>query len=115
MNNTAWYTQVEALASIEDTISARVTVSADSPWFDGHFPDDPILPGIAQLSMVADLVSGTDAKGMVMGNLSRVKFKKIVRPGVLLDISVTKGNKKGHYMFRITSDGDEVCSGMMRF
>ncbi len=92
-----------------------VKIDGDSPWFSGHFPDDPILPGIAQLKMVVDLLSNSVADNMRMTGMSRIKFRKIVRPGELLDINVSSDNKENNYMFRITSGNEEVCSGKMSF
>jgi 3-hydroxymyristoyl/3-hydroxydecanoyl-(acyl carrier protein) dehydratase len=37
-------------------ISAEVTLEPESCWFDGHFPGFPILPGIAQLAIVSDML-----------------------------------------------------------
>ena len=99
----------------EGKIVASVTIDAHSPWFSGHFPDDPILPGIAQLKMVADLIAGSRAGDRCLTGVSRVKFRKIVRPGELLDIQVTCGDKKDQFLFRITSGGEDVCSGWMFF
>lgn len=96
-------------------MAARVTTDGDSPWFSGHFPDDPILPGIAQLEMVADLIAASSENNLRMTGLSRIKFRKIVRPGELLDIHAAPGNKKDQYAFRITSSNEEVCSGTMLF
>jgi 3-hydroxymyristoyl/3-hydroxydecanoyl-(acyl carrier protein) dehydratase len=50
-----------------------------------------------------------------MTSLSRVKFRKIVRPGELLDIQVTHGDKEDQYIFKITSGDEGVCSGWMFF
>ena len=94
---------------------ATVTIAANSPWFSGHFPDDPILPGIAQLKMVADLVTSSTEDTLRMTGVSRVKFRKIVRPEEVLDIHVTCGNKAEQYTFKITSGSDDVCSGWMYF
>jgi 3-hydroxyacyl-[acyl-carrier-protein] dehydratase len=99
----------------EGKVAASVTIDGNSPWFSGHFPDDPILPGIAQLKMVADLVSRSAEQDLSMTGLTRVKFRKIVRPGDLLDIVVTSGNKKDQYIFKITSGDEDVCSGWMFF
>jgi 3-hydroxymyristoyl/3-hydroxydecanoyl-(acyl carrier protein) dehydratase len=100
-------------------IVTSVTIDGNSPWFSGHFPGDPILPGIAQLKMVADLVVDLNAKSgagnLRMTSLSRVKFRKIVRPGELLDIQVTHGDKEDQYIFKITSGDEGVCSGWMFF
>ncbi len=92
-----------------------VTIAANSPWFSGHFPGDPILPGIAQLKMVTDLIAKSTQGTSRMTGLSRVKFRKIVRPEEVLDINVTCGNKADQYNFKITSAGEDVCSGWMYF
>lgn len=96
-------------------MAVSVTMDASSPWFAGHFPEDPILPGIAQLKMVADLISGAERTTLIMTGLSRVKFRKIVRPGEELDIYAIRDTPKEKYSFRITSSNEEVCSGLMLF
>jgi 3-hydroxymyristoyl/3-hydroxydecanoyl-(acyl carrier protein) dehydratase len=110
-----WYSLVELTKTGNNEMAARVTTDGDSPWFFGHFPDDPILPGIAQLQMVADLIAASREDKQGLTGLSRIKFRKIVRPGELLDIHATCGNKKDYYAFRISSEGEDVCSGMMHF
>ena len=96
-------------------MTARVTTTDSSPWFSGHFPHDPILPGVAQLKMVADLIAFSSKDALYMTGLSRVKFKKIVRPGERLDIQATRGNMQNQFAFRITSNDNDICSGVMFF
>lgn len=96
-------------------MAARVTTDSSSPWFSGHFPDDPILPGIAQLKMVADLIAGFRKNEVYLTGLSRVRFRKIVRPGEPLDIHAVPANKENQYAFRITSSGRDICSGLIFF
>lgn len=105
----------EAIPLEKNEIAAQVTTDGQSPWFSGHFPGNPILPGIAQLKMVADMIAASREDGLRMTGLSRVKFRKIVKPGELLDIHATIGQMKDQYAFRITSGNEEVCSGMMLF
>lgn len=110
--------KTEARQLPNDELAARVTTDCQSPWFSGHFPDNPILPGIAQLKMVADLIAASRAsedEAVYLTGLSRIKFRKIVRPGELLDIHATFVQIKEYYTFRITSGNDEVCSGVMLF
>ncbi|WP_028584027.1 3-hydroxyacyl-ACP dehydratase FabZ family protein [Desulfogranum mediterraneum] len=95
------------------TTTASVRIDAGSPWFSGHFPDDPILPGIAQLKMVADLLGRTTAARVDVLGLSRIKFRKIVRPGEQLDIEVSCTPQSDQCQFKITCGDQEVCSGRM--
>ena len=55
MNNT-WYSLSNIEAASQNIISAKATVPVESPWFSGHFPGEPILPGIAELSMIFDVI-----------------------------------------------------------
>ncbi len=65
--------------------------------------------------MVVDLISNSGTGKVCLSGLSRVKFRKIVRPGEKLDIQVIPGTADNHYIFRITSGDEEVCSGKMHF
>ncbi|WP_035274024.1 3-hydroxyacyl-ACP dehydratase FabZ family protein [Desulfogranum japonicum] len=96
-------------------LTSSVTISPDLPWFQGHFPGDPILPGIVQLKMVADIVAGSEQQNIHMTGMSRVKFRKTVRPKDHLDIRITCEKRCQQYRFMITCGAEEVCSGKMYF
>jgi 3-hydroxyacyl-[acyl-carrier-protein] dehydratase len=108
-----WYSLVEIVKWGNEEICALVTTEAGSPWFSGHFPGDPILPGIAQLKMVADIIATYRKENLRMTGLSRIKFRKIVRPGEVLAVCATTTKLQDQYAFRITSSDADVCSGMM--
>ena len=108
-----WYALPDLEKSAPSEIRAQVTVPDDSPWFSGHFPDNPILPGIAQLNMVADIIALSRQEDLYIKHLSRVKFKKIVRPGERLDIHAAATDTIDLYSFRITHEAQDVCSGML--
>jgi 3-hydroxyacyl-[acyl-carrier-protein] dehydratase len=96
----------------DNQISAQVILEHHSPWFSGHFPRNPILPGIAQLKMVMGVIAAARQDNSKITGLSRIKFRKIVRPGAILDI-LASHNSNDQYAFRITSNNEEVCSGMI--
>ena len=89
---------------------------ADSPWYDGHFPGDPVLPGIGQLAMVAELIRRVTGRELAVCGLSRVKFRKRILPGEGLDIVAVAGKAENSYSFRITTGEEQlVSSGIMKF
>ena len=108
------YPPVACTTGENNEIRASVMVDGSWPCFSGHFPGDPILPGIVQLDMVAECISAARGEQATVTGLGRVKFRKIVRPGELLDIHIACGSKKDHYVFQITGAGEDVCSGIMR-
>jgi 3-hydroxymyristoyl/3-hydroxydecanoyl-(acyl carrier protein) dehydratase len=108
-----WYSLLDLEMPAPHDIRAHVAVNDDSPWFSGHFPDHPIVPGIAQLKMVADVIARARQESLWINRLTRVKFKKIVKPGEHLEIHATATNTTGLYSFRITHEMQDVCSGMI--
>lgn len=110
-----WYSIINSRCSSSGEVYAEIEIGINSPWFSGHFPDEPILPGIAQLSMVMETIKMAFRDQIRITALKRVRFKKIVRPESRLMILVTPGIKKDEsvYFFQIKSENNVICSGMM--
>ena len=108
-----WYSLVSLQQTGTDRLRATVTTDAHAPWYDGHFPGEPVLPGVAQLEMVAELISTLHGKPVFVDGLSRVKFRKLIVPGELLEIQVSKDDRKKGYVFQITNRQENVSSGIL--
>ncbi len=108
-----WYSYISANLDHDNAIVAQVTTDKQSPWFSGHFPGDPILPGIAQINMVIETIAKVLQKDLSLLSLTRIKFKKIIRPGDILDIHAAAEKKENQYSFRITSQEKAVCLGRL--
>ncbi len=113
-----WHTLTDIRRSDSDELTAEGSVPPDSPWFSGHFPNDPILPGIAQLSMVFALIRRAMAVDgeAAFTEVRRVRFKQIIRPGDPLRIIAAPVKPGGDvYAFRIMINEDGLwpiaCSG----
>jgi len=109
-----WYVLKDLKSSDSKELRVEVQVPRDSPWFSGHFPEEPILPGIAQLGMVFDAIKQSSDRNLIISSVSRVRFKQIIRPDDQLRIIATP--QKDHaesYVFRIMVKGELVCSGVM--
>jgi 3-hydroxymyristoyl/3-hydroxydecanoyl-(acyl carrier protein) dehydratase len=107
-----WHSVRDIITSGDGEISARVDISRDSEWFSGHFPDDPILPGIAQIDMVHGLVGQVLGGRANIRRLNRIRFKKIIRPGDCLEIRTSAvGSGADAVTFSVLVDADVVCSG----
>jgi 3-hydroxyacyl-[acyl-carrier-protein] dehydratase len=102
------------------SVSAEVEIDANSPWFSGHFPNEPTLPGIALLSMVSEFIRhrAVDKRERItITGFRRVRFRLPVRPGALLSISLSPPDYPnyggGAYTFKIAMNGEPACSGMV--
>jgi 3-hydroxyacyl-[acyl-carrier-protein] dehydratase len=115
--NTTWHQLKNLDKSDSIEISADTAVMHDSLWFDGHFPGTPILPGIAQLAIVSDMLKEHAARSG--GNIDivairRVRFRQFIRPGDRLRMSAEADRQEpGAYKFRVTVNGQIACNGIM--
>ncbi len=109
-----WYMLKKIDRSATNEISADIHVPSDSPWFEGHFPGEPILPGVAQIGMVFDAIRKTHNQGLKVSSVRRVRFKGIIRPDDQLKIiAAPLKQETGSYSFRILIQAETVCSGVM--
>ena len=88
----------EVLSCDERHILARKTFTGDEFFFQGHYPDYPLVPGVilceAGLQCGAILLARHAAASYrdhvpVATRLNHVKFKRMVRPGDDIEIDVT--------------------------
>lgn len=100
-------------------------VTINEPFFQGHFPDMPVMPGVlivealAQTGAVAAL-SLPENKGKLafFAGIDHVRFRRPVRPGDILRLEVAidkirRGIGKGKG--KATVDGVLVCEGELMF
>ena len=70
-------------------IQAEFTPPADFSPFHGHFPGNPILPGIAQVSLITEILNRAHGSGFVLETVKRVKFLAPALPEKCLSVEVT--------------------------
>jgi len=80
---------------------ASLTVKPDFPFFEGHYPGNPIMPGVLLCESVfqtgavflADLLEdeslNDDAVTPVLSRIRDARFKRMVLPGDEIEVSVT--------------------------
>ena len=80
-------------------------VTANEPYFQGHFPGLPVMPGVLQLEAMAQTAAvlvvhtlGKDAEGKLVYFMSVVgaRFRKPVEPGDQIHVEVVKQRSRGN-------------------
>lgn len=115
---------------VEEYISGEMAIAYknvnESEWyFKGHFPGNPIMPGVlitealAQTGAVAILsLEENKGKNALFGGIDKMKFKKMVTPGDRLKLEVRIIKKKGPIGVGegiATVNGDVVAKGELTF
>jgi len=77
----------------ESSVVLEFSVPGSSPYFDGHFPDFPILPAVAQMELIIRFAARHLGTGVGLLEVRRLKFTRIVRPSSPLLLKLTKNGK----------------------
>ena len=117
---------VDRVLSIERgvRIEAIKNVSVNEPFFQGHFPHNPIMPGVliaevfAQAAgiLVIDAKEASSDGDFLLLGMDKMKFRKPVVPGDQLRVVVKKtGGKRQIWTFGCEAyvDGERVADGQL--
>ena len=108
-----------------ESARARWYVDPGAAFFAGHFPGNPILPGViivealAQTGAIAALAApDTSGKLALFGGISSARFRRVVRPGeeLVLETRLTRRRGPlGEGTGTATVDGVTACTADLRF
>ncbi|NMG34324.1 3-hydroxyacyl-ACP dehydratase FabZ [Azoarcus sp. TTM-91] len=103
-------------------ILALKNVTMNEPFFPGHFPHHPVMPGVLIIEAMAQAAALLSFKTMGMqpdensvvlfAGIDGVRFKRPVVPGdqLLFDVSITQ-NKRNIYKYKgVARVGDEIAT-----
>jgi 3-hydroxyacyl-[acyl-carrier-protein] dehydratase len=113
----------EIMSLGETEIVAKRTLRAEEPHFGGHYPGNPIMPGVLlceavlQAGCVLMTVRGAaeEVSGVpVVARISDAKFKKITRPGDVLEIraSYDRTVMGAHFMKGTVKVGGKIAASL---
>lgn len=66
--------------STEDKVEAKITLNKDHLVYNGHFPEQPVVPGVMQLQIIKELVEKAKNSEFLLSDISAAKFLKMIIP-----------------------------------
>jgi UDP-3-O-[3-hydroxymyristoyl] N-acetylglucosamine deacetylase/3-hydroxyacyl-[acyl-carrier-protein] dehydratase len=117
--------RIVELRSATELVAIK-NVTFNEPFFQGHFPGHPVMPGVLQVEAMAQAAgilmmraSGNEGKVAYFMSCDKVKFRRAVRPGdqIVITAKLTKnrGNKIGVAEAKCEVGGQVVSSAELMF
>ena len=107
----------------EKTLTAIKNVTVNEPFFQGHFPGEPVMPGVLILESMAQaccvlahvaLATSKDVGGVYyLVKIDKAKFNRKVIPGdqLLMEVKQTRVMRgMGKYEARVSVNGQRTAS-----
>lgn len=93
---------IEGLYTVTDfefegqELKAKIHLNKDHDIFNGHFPGNPVMPGVCMLQIIKELAERATSKNLFLAMSSNIKFMAIINPDtnpdLLLNISIVEAD-----------------------
>jgi 3-hydroxyacyl-[acyl-carrier-protein] dehydratase len=90
------------ITSLENTADSKyrvlILINEKHEVFKGHFPGNPIMPGVCMMQIIKELTEQITESRLFMQSLSNVKFMALINPfqtpelRLELDVTITEDN-----------------------
>ncbi|MBR6415058.1 MAG: beta-hydroxyacyl-ACP dehydratase [Bacteroidales bacterium] len=102
---------------------SKYKIKEDEFFTQGHFPGNPIVPGVIQCEIMAQscaiLVKDEIPGHMTLyAGLDKIRFKNVVKPGDTVEVTATLDERRGQIFFcsaKLEVGGKLCCKGSLSF
>lgn len=94
-----------------ESIEAEVRLNPEHEVYDGHFPEQPVVPGVIQLQMVKEILESVLQEELFLDTVGTAKYLKMIIPkeDLRLHISIQyKQSDTGDFKINALISSDEM-------
>lgn len=95
-------------------LSLPLPIAANHPAYAGHFPGQPILPGVVLLDEALHALAAVHGLESAIGQIKSAKFLSPVSPGEALRLDYA-ASAEGVFRFKVLAGERAVASGVFAF
>jgi len=97
-----------------DTVELDFCPNPELFQFQGHFPEQPILPGVAQLDWAVHYAREKLGVTQDIIEVSQLKFRELLLPNEKVTLKLALQKDKGRVQFGFTGDNQTYSSGLLK-
>ena len=78
------------------SVRATIRLNPDHAIFAGHFPGQPVVPGVCMLQIIKELLEGATQQPLQLARASNIKFLTVLTPGAheVVDVLINFDSSK---------------------
>jgi 3-hydroxymyristoyl/3-hydroxydecanoyl-(acyl carrier protein) dehydratase len=100
--------QEKTLEKTDTSAEIELFIPGTSEYFDGHFPEFKLLPGVAQIELVVRIAARHFGTSLYVSKAKRIKFSHIIAPDSLIHLDLAYKSQSNSLTFKITTPDRET-------
>ena len=95
-----------------NTYLCTLTLNAEHPIFKGHFPNNPVTPGVCMMQIIKNLTEEITEHKLFLAKTTNVKFMALINPIThpILQLTLTIQHKDADIQVKNTTSFDETVA-----
>lgn len=104
--------KVISFESNDGRVVATVSLNKGHEIFEGHFPGNPVMPGVCMIQMIKELTERATEKELFLSNCSNIKFMAIIDPrkNSLLTLTINISEEDGIVKVKNTTSYEDTLA-----
>lgn len=103
---------LESMTHYEAGIEALLHINPAHPIFKGHFPGQPVVPGVCMLQLIKEVAETALNRSLFMKQVAQVKYLQVLVPAYQKLIALEIGWKPGLTFNANLKDGEQTIMKM---
>lgn len=105
----------EDLNNNENQVELLLNIHPEIHWFEGHFPNQPVLAGVVQTHWAGELAKHFFATGENFCRIDNLKFQSVILPNMYLTLTLEYLPEKNSVKFQYRNDERSYSEGKIVF
>ena len=109
-----FYTIIELDSSDKEKIKAIIDLNKDHEVYEGHFPGNPVVPGVCLTQLIKEVMESVEDKALSLIYANNIKFMAVVNPEIdnrlQIDLKV-KYNNEENIIKIVSNTAGQVTQG----